>query len=39
VRGQKFWPPSDDLPMWNDPFVRIAADKAVDRQTLIGGEA
>ena len=39
LRAQRFWPPSDDLPQWDDPFVRVAADRAVDRPDLIRGGA
>jgi len=41
VRGGIFWPPSEDPPTYDDAFTRLAADRALDRQTLIntGGPA
>lgn len=41
VRGNVFWPPSEAPPTYDDAFTRLAADRALDRQTLIekGGPA
>ncbi len=39
LRAQRYWPPSDDLPRWDDAFVRVAADRAVDRPELVRGDA
>ena len=39
LRAQRYWPPSDDLPRWDDAFVRLAADRAVDRPELVKGDA
>ncbi len=41
VRGNVFWPPSEDPPTYDDAFTRLAADRALDRETMIhrGGPA
>ena len=39
LRERRYWPPGDDLPRWDDGFVRVAADRAVDRPDLIKDDA
>jgi RecB family exonuclease len=35
VRGQRFWPPNEDPPVYADDYRRIAADAAMGRKELI----
>jgi hypothetical protein len=36
VRAQEFWPPSKNPPVYEDAFTRLAADRALNRDELIG---